>query len=94
VPESYGCSLLSLKEVEKRRKQGYKRELHNIMATALQWHCFVCCEGYGSTSLPERAWNVLTQSLSIKPANPRSEAVKEPGITDSPPEYVRLIFNK
>lgn len=97
-PESYGCSLISLRHVEALRNAGERKDRHSVLSEALPWHCLVCCSGYGGDDLPTRAWLLLQRRLGISaPRNMTKDTIQltkghSIGPRSQPPEYVRAIL--
>lgn len=97
-PESYGCSLISLKHVEALQKAGEKKDRISVLSEAIPWHCLVCCSGYGGDDLPTRAWSLLQGRLGVSaPRRTTSETARAVrdiavGPRSQPPEYVQAIL--
>lgn len=94
--EAYGCSLVPLAHIESLQSSGEINDLNSVVKGAHPWHCLMCCSGYGGSTLPERAWGLLTSGMGVtvprKRIN-RDNKVESPtiGIRTQPPEYVRAI---
>ena len=97
APELYGCSLITLSQVETLQVNS-KTDRLSVMSKALPWHCLVCCSGFGGYDLPTRAWRLLQAELGVDAA-PKSKRKKVQskegafiGPRTHPPEYVLDIL--
>lgn len=83
--ELFGCSLVDAQHVI--RLQPNKTKLQELFPFMIPWHCLVCCEGYGSGDLPERALNFWRERVAGEALPPEVELVSEP------PRYVRQVLS-
>jgi hypothetical protein len=51
---NYGCGLIDAYEVKQLRLSGNKKDLTDVMANLVPWHCTVCCKMDNELSLPHR----------------------------------------
>lgn len=85
---SFGCMLVGARQIQRLRSMPSATGVNDIMAFATPWHCLVCCRGYGSGDLPNRARAFWMQRQSA------SDTARDeiPELTDTPPNYVSAFM--
>lgn len=83
APELFGCSLVDAHQIGKLRPN--KRKLQDLFPHMIPWHCLVCCKGYGSGDLPERAFLFWREQWTGESTRASIELVEEP-----PPYVLRV----
>lgn len=97
APESLGCTIARAEHVQYLYDSGKKDNYCDVLNGAVPWHCLVCCEGYGGSSLPERAWQFMdNRLLSYTPETWADGAdfilPASSGPRQSAPSYVNTIL--
>ena len=97
--EAYGCSLTSLRRVEELQGAGEICDFNSVISRSVPWHRLVCNHSSVSGELPERAWQILQETLGItRPRVTNTNAVKKlknqiAGPRPQPPRYVLDIID-
>lgn len=89
--ESHGCSLISVNQIDKLRKQSEENRLHAVVRGAIPWHCLVCDQDCYANNLPHGAWKKLQDRFGIKSTRRKPKDAPSLGIRDKPPSYVEDI---
>jgi len=95
LPEIFGCSLISLKNVEKLQRNNKTCDYDAVMRHVMPWHCIVCCHGFDGDSLPSRTMNWLHMlEFYEEDASSIDVGGSEPlGIRRTPPLHISRLSN-
>lgn len=89
--ESFGCALLPVRHIDDLRKASHDNRLGAVIQMSFPWHCLVCCEGYGGSDLPERAWRLTQELFGVKPTKRKPKNAPAVGLREQPPRYVKMV---
>lgn len=87
APELYGCALTSVNHVESLQTAGNIKDYLSVMSAAVPWHCLVCCTGYSTGDLPERAKAYLQATFNVDESISQGEGAQLE-LRSRPPQYV------
>jgi hypothetical protein len=86
---SFGCILIDARRIQQLRIASFATGVQSIMPFATPWHCLVCCNGYASGDLPERAHAFWVHRNQWDRAKAEADL---PQLTDTPPSYVSALM--